>query len=725
MKTNRLFLAIAALALVALLSSGASAATTDIWFTGGTINGGNNVITGTIIKPNYNINTITVELFDNMDATAYCAIWNVTTSINAAVQIANVSVTSAGTNRSCVFSAGLQLNRGEYYFVGNGKNQVSGNQQQDSVAPVVTGGTNVNFSNASSYYLNGASVAVYSSTQHWNIRGITSSTVSGGPGPSVTLVSPANATEAFYKNTVQISTTANNFGGAVNQSQYLYNSSGGLVRQLNATNATSFLGNFTGSFVPGIYFFNATATNNTHANYTETRQINITAYNGILNLTLKNATNGAIIGTASINATDLNTSRVQWLNTTTGSFLIPIDRNDTLNLSINAAGFALATQSHTTNNSATQYLNISLYGSNSVTVYIYDEETSNPITENITIAITATGYSLTTSSSAGTFYIEDLEAKAYTFQFSSANYTVKSYIVTVTNKSTQTLNAYLSRSVQNTIFTITDYNTGLTIEGASLVVERLFNGTYTVVDNKLSDITGRVQIIYLPNTLYRFTASKTNYSSKVFTLNPVLFSTYTVSLQKSQSSTNNQDYADVGVTYYPRTFFNNQNNTFTFTITSPLGKLEADTLNLSWPGGFNHSSSVNAYGVSRTVNVNISGASFGSHVNLSFSYQAGGILRNFSFPLEIIGYTGANQTIVSIKGHDYGLGKFEKVLLTMFAVVIMAGFAYLAIGIQGALFIGLLVEGVSVYLGFLDLWAFLISALVGLVLIFRLGGDNV
>lgn len=642
--------------------------------------------------------------------------------------------------------------------------------------------------------------------------------------PTITINSPSNASVQYEtSNTFTLSTTASNFGGTVTTSQYLYNSSFGLVQSFS--NASASVANLFTLPATGVYYFNASASNTTASNITEIRQItlykivqngintpannsiangdinvswnastitpsgasvskynaslyNSTGYVATLNnslflntsfvfnayalglvkgaytarvytydsnnnavyqnvafnitkdaqviVTAYSAKTGGIITTYSVNITDLDTGEFQTKNTTNGNVTFDAVKGDRVNFLFDAPLYALQSFNHTLTANTYQHINDTLAANNSVTVYLYDEETSLPIMENISLAITGTNYSLTTSTATSTLLIEALPANSYTFQFSGANYTVKSYLVTVSDRSAQNLNAFLSKSTSTVIFTINDYNSGLAIEGANLLVERMYNGSFTTVDNKLSDITGRVQIVYLPNTLYRFTASKTNYSSKVFTLNPVIFSTYTVSLIRSSSQISNQDYANVGVNFYPKSIENNVNTTFTFIIVSPLGKLENSSVLVKYPGGSQYQSSSNAYGATFTFVLNVSNAPFGSKVNLTYAYKATDVtFKIFNYPLEIYGYTGANQTYIDLKNHDYGMGPGEKIILLTVAVMILAGFAYAIAGLGPGLAVGLIVFGIGVYLNFANIWAILITVLVGLFIMFKLGGDNV
>ncbi len=254
-------------------------------------------------------------------------------------------------------------------------------------------------------------------------------------------------------------------------------------------------------------------------------------------------------------------------------------------------------------------------------------------------------------------------------------------------------------------------------------MERLINATWTITESKLSDITGRAQFSYLPAIKYKFTVSLAGFSTKIFYLDPIIFASYTLGLSSTAGAGSESDYSDLSIAFYPKTFYNERTNNITFIISSPTGKLVNYTINASAPGGSNASSGILANGESFLLYFNISGASFYDRVNISYSYQTTlGELKDYFFQYEIIGTPGAiNNTIVSIKTRDFGLGMFEKAFVTMIFIAILSGAAYLLAGMGGALAIGLILEGFAVYLGFLPVAAFLISAFIGFLLVVSSG----
>lgn len=544
-------------------------------------------------------------------------------------------------------------------------------------------------------------------------------TTTAAPAPTISFQgqTPANSTNNYWLDTFQINTTAINFGGATNTTHYLFNGSGSLKSQINGTGQTTLLSNFT-SFTPGIYYYNATATNYTNTSSTETRQINLTYWNAYLNITIKNALNGTVLGNASINVTDLNSSWLQTYNTTTGQVLAYIAKNNTQNIYVDAPGYSFQSQNYTANSTSTQYVNVSLYTNNSISINIYDEQTGFPILQNITI--TSTGLvEYINYSATGTFYIDGLTDGTWTIKFQGSNYSLKQYIVTVGSRSHQTLDAFLTTSTSNVIFTIVNSQTQEVIENAAFLMERLINGSWTTINSKDSDITGKVQVTYLPSVKYKFTVSKTGYSSLIFYLDPVIFSAYQIPLDPLQTFTTTHDYFDVSIVYYPTFFVNNNQTNFTYVINSPTGELINYTVTLFYPGGNASFTGTNANGESELMSINITNATLYSKVNMTYTYTSTneGYKRYTRF-FEITNTTGtSSRSIINIRNKDYGLGLFEKALISTFATIIIAGFMFSLAGLAGAMVAAMFGFGLAAFLGFLPWSATFISFIVGFVLI--------
>jgi hypothetical protein len=511
-------------------------------------------------------------------------------------------------------------------------------------------------------------------------------------------VSSQNITLRPYSDITIINISLANLSGA--NTSYNYD--------LFTTNLT------TGLWYVVLYAFDTLSNNNSDniiINLTKDAQLNITAKYSFNNATITNFT---------INITDETTGETQSINTTNNKTIFEIVKNRNYTILIDAPGYAIMNVTNTSFTNLYNNYTLYIYTDNSVRITIYDEATLiilNTTTTSITFQNNVTA--LVYSTSNGTYYKDGLTDGLWIIKFYSANYSYRTYTITVANRSTQTLDAYLTPSAYTTIFTIRDSQTLTTLEGVSFTIERLNNATYIIVESKSSDISGAVQFGYLPGIEYRFTLTKSGYAGKVFSLNPVLFASYNIYLDRVSSLNNTLNYGLISIVYYPKTFYNDQINSLTFTISSPEGVLTNYGVNIKAPGGSNSSQGHNAIGETFTLYFNITGATLFDRVNISYNYTSTvGGTKAYYLEYEIIGTgIGGNNTISGIKNKEYGLGAFEKVLLATLALIFVAGFAYMLSGMAGAIVSGLLVMGVSVYLGFLPLWSVVISFITGIIIL--------
>jgi hypothetical protein len=450
--------------------------------------------------------------------------------------------------------------------------------------------------------------------------------------------------------------------------------------------------------------------------------INITT-NTLIQTSVLRYGNSEIISNYTANATNLNTSQTYSYSTTNSTTFINGIMGHTYQFLIDSEGFAYLLQNYTANNTINQTATFTVYTTNSVWVNIYDEDTAALILEPITTIFTYNGLtSVTYNTTNGTLFVGNLLDGIYTVKPSGVNYTQKSYTLTVSNRSYQTLNTYLSKSTAYSVFTVGDSNTFQPIEGATVNVERLINGSYVTVDSKSTDITGKAQIVYTPLTSYRFTIAKTSYTSKVFILNPVLFTEYTIYLDPISNQYITTPQAGVAVTYYPKTFYNNANGTLTFIFSSSNGKLINYTVNASYPNSIVNASGNISYGGTLTLPINIVNATLNSRINITYTMTTStGGFTIYSTQLEIMNVSKGSYTLMKVKENDYGMGLFEKAILVMFAVVIIGGFTFMVGGFGMAIAVVIIVQSVSVFLGMLPLWPALVSIFAEIILLFVYG----
>jgi len=544
-------------------------------------------------------------------------------------------------------------------------------------------------------------------------------------------VSIINATDdgGYFNLSTEDVNLSENFEGDLWQSEIILGASELMTNHtltgyflINGTNASSInylkAGSYNFSFVNASYYpmeliYNATALFNGSINVTDVygTQLNITVLNAFTGLGLSNFSGWIANSDYNMNTTFNSSSDSTLMNLSFGNYSVFVDNEDyAISNSTNYEDIEVTL--------ASEYLNFSLWSNNSIMIYIRDETTNNYITSNITVTIDGENSSVTNYTSTGQLFVQDLLDGNYSIKFSASNYTVKTYTVTVAARSTQTLNAYLSSEYEYVTLTVVDDLSGGTIEGITLQMSRQINSTWTVVENKLSDVTGRAQFSYIPNIKYRFYLSGTGYESKTFDLDPILYSSYAIRMDRNVTVSQPWDFAGISVNYYPTDFRNNETNNVTFFIASPDGSLESYGILIVYPGGSVNQSGNNSIGDEFTLEFNITGAVFGDTVDITFWYDTVFSDNKSFFNAYLVdGFNASEYTFVKNKDKTYGMGILERAGITVLAAGAVAGMAYFATGPIGALVFGIFVEGVAAYIGFIPLWLVLIPTLIAFMLI--------
>lgn len=389
---------------------------------------------------------------------------------------------------------------------------------------------------------------------------------------------------------------------------------------------------------------------------------------------------------------------------------------------IDVDGYSIGTDNYDQSNYTSTSYNktFAIYSNNSILITIRNEETNTIITQNVTVTVSGNASEDTYYTTTGELFLENLTDGNYTLKFEATNFTLRTYEVTVADRSTQELTAYLSPGTDVVTFAIIDFDTSQAIEGASIIQQRLINSTWTTVESKSSDITGRAQFTYTIGVKYRFTVTQTGYTSKVFELDPVIFTSYFIRLEKDLVVDSNTGYFDFTVTYYPTSFTNAVNNTFTITFGSVGGSLESYGYTLAYPGGSFSGGGTNANGGTFTnTSFLISGATFLDTVNLTYWYDSVyGDNKTYAFQYVVEGAANTG-TLADLKNDDKGLGTVEKILIAVLSTLVIAGVLTLygapILGVVGGLFS----LGYFVFIGFLSIWVAIPSLFVGFLILAR------
>lgn len=302
------------------------------------------------------------------------------------------------------------------------------------------------------------------------------------------------------------------------------------------------------------------------------------------------------------------------------------------------------------------------------------------------------------------------------------SYSYYNFDTTLTNAS-QDVILFTQASTETTTFTITDKDTGANLENVLTTMYRRVAGTWQTIESKSSDVTGRIEFSYTPNVEYRFYMAKSMYADYIFYLNPIKFSSYDVKMTRDEVLNETVDYDRIALTYTPTRFYNGLNN-FTFLIQSPFDELNEYGYLLSYPGGTTGDSGSDAAGSQlETLSFTITGATSYDRLRLDYYYNTELTgLRNFTFfyPISV---PASNYTFLGNIDKTYGLGLFERALVVVSTVLLVVGIATLIGQTVAGMILGLMIFGIFAYIGFVPLWAVIISIAIG-VLIISLKGES-
>jgi hypothetical protein len=325
----------------------------------------------------------------------------------------------------------------------------------------------------------------------------------------------------------------------------------------------------------------------------------------------------------------------------------------------------------------------------------------------------------------GQLFVYNITPSVYTILFYGSNYSTRTYIITVGNRTTQSLTAYMISADYNTIFTIKDTDSADVISNVSITMFKLVGSTWTTVESKYSDISGRSQFYYDPIGSYKFYLSKTGYTDYVFFLNPILFSSYDVFMTKTSIVNASQDFDKLAIIYSPSSFDNDQATVFNWIISSPDGLLVDYGINLTYKTTSWTSSGVNAIGEQLSVVANITNASAYDVVRFDYYYTTTTQgRRSFTLYLPInVNSSASGMTFMSNKNKTYGLGIFERILILTLTVLFVVGIATMVGQPIPGMALGLFIFGYMSYVGFVPIWAILPSMFIGfLFLVWKSGG---
>jgi len=298
-------------------------------------------------------------------------------------------------------------------------------------------------------------------------------------------------------------------------------------------------------------------------------------------------------------------------------------------------------------NNATTIYNVSLIFNgiaNWVTINIFNELTNSVIAQNVTVTMTDL-----TVPSLSTIYITTGNQNftnltpnhVLKFTFTSANFSTRSYILTVSQGSAQVLNAYLlANNLSSTIGIYTKSLTDNIIAGATISIQKLVNTSYIGVSQGVTDGTGFSTFSLQEGTNYRVLISADNFNVYQTDLVPYLAnSPYTFKLAPTSSFvfTTLNDY--VKYSYSPmNSIINKSNENFTLTTYSINGSILYTYINCE---GSIQNVSGSPLGSTVSVNLNITSSSLITCMYAFDVVESG----YYSFNVTYRGFTETNTSI--------------------------------------------------------------------------------
>lgn len=400
-------------------------------------------------------------------------------------------------------------------------------------------------------------------------------------------------------------------------------------------------------------------------------------------------------------------------------------------------------QYNTTNHTQELYIpilstNCSLYPTIALNFTLLDEDTNLPITGYMSWIMTyfSNAYSNSisgningTSSQAfciypafGSFNANiSLEYMNSPSSFTSRTYESNSHVI---DNSTEIIPLLLLLNPTDVTFhVIDDANNDLL--GVQVMAYRYYpsSGNYTKVGTEYTDNSGNV-IFGLKQgaAQYRFEF----YQDGILKLNTTtfkIFSTeYTIILERDIIVNTSQDFDGINILIDPSVFNNGTTTTLFFQIFSTDGLLTGYGYNVTYPSGTASASGTINIGQVLSSNLTINSDSVFDTVRIDYYYVTNlSGRRNFTKYISI-NFVG-NNTFMANKDQTYGLGIFERLLITTGTSITVIGIAALIGQVVAGLALVLFLMGYFVFIGFIPLWSVLITMLVGvLILIWKSGG---
>jgi hypothetical protein len=364
-------------------------------------------------------------------------------------------------------------------------------------------------------------------------------------------------------------------------------------------------------------------------------------------------------------------------------------------------------------------------------INVYNENNGTLLNQNVTAIFYTNTTSFTRTINNGTATYTNttiIPDGDYEISFSSTGYTFRVYQANYNQDFLLTLNVYLLPDTSSTaVFTLEDRETRNSVSDAQVSIQRFINGTLTTISVVKSDITGRFPFTYADNIEYKFTALKTGYEIKQWTLNPVSFPAYTI-LMDSIGSVGYTGEQFSGVNFLVSTGEVVEGTTIPLnaSVSSAEGNLVSYTVSVVFNGStIATETNNNAFGSFITTNFTLPQTSFNDTIIVLYDYTTSqGNTYTFSRPVTIIQVSPfVNQSWSSNKDLAEQIPLLERVILVVIAVGSLSALAFTFLGVGAGVLSAMIIMALFSFIGFVNPWLFVVS-FIGLSLVLLSSGGR-
>lgn len=335
-------------------------------------------------------------------------------------------------------------------------------------------------------------------------------------------------------------------------------------------------------------------------------------------------------------------------STSNRTYLFGTLRNSFHNISIDASGYALFYANFSSGNSSNSTQNFTLYKTNSILITILNEATLSSLSGTLVnvsfIGLTTSNYNTTT----GSLFVSNLTPDYYEIKLEATGFSTKSYFVTITDRTTQSLTALLTATFSGIGVYLKNAGDEPIIAGL-ITIQRFINSTYITIAQGQTDGIG-YSLFQLENGVnYLWTISAPNYVPKQFLLKPYNANQPYIFKMVANVTSTSLSFNEFVSYYYSPTNQSLMNGTVDFSFTSMVKNSSFGSNSILWTalncnGSWLNVSSPSGTTIMQSIDLsNRAGQTISCYYGLKVDGYSAFYFQNNYF---VSGYALGNNTII-------------------------------------------------------------------------------